>query len=258
MTGRPAEALASCERALAIRRELADAHPGLLQCRSELAQSYNNIGYMLHVTGRSAEALAAFGRSLVIRRELADANPNITEFQYQLARSHDLIGWLYRQTGKPAQALAAFERAITILSRLANDHPSVIVFPRNLALCYGHTGGIHREAGRPVEAAAAVRRAVSLLEQLPTLEPIDRYNLACGYADLAGLTTMPGSGISDAEGRAAAERAMDWLHRAVAAGFRSVDLFRRDHDLDPLRSREDFRLLMMDLEFPDDPFARGD
>jgi hypothetical protein len=28
-----------------------------------------------------------------------------------------------------------------------------------------------------------------------------------------------------------------------------------DHDLDPLRSRLDFRVLMMDLAFPEEPFA---
>jgi hypothetical protein len=29
-----------------------------------------------------------------------------------------------------------------------------------------------------------------------------------------------------------------------------------DTDLDPLRDREDFRLLMLDLAMPSDPFAR--
>jgi hypothetical protein len=50
---------------------------------------------------------------------------------------------------------------------------------------------------------------------------------------------------------------MHWLRQAVDAGYRNVALMQRDQDLDPLRSRDDFRLLMMDLEFPDDPFARG-
>ena len=31
---------------------------------------------------------------------------------------------------------------------------------------------------------------------------------------------------------------------------------RRDTDLDPLRSRPDFQVLMMDLEFPEEPFAK--
>jgi hypothetical protein len=90
------------------------------------------------------------------------------------------------------------------------------------------------------------------------LEAHDCYNLACLHAQLASLEAMPGSREEAAEGRAAAERAMQWLHRAVARGWRNVPVMERDHDLDPLRSRLDFQLLMMDLKFPDDPFARGD
>jgi hypothetical protein len=50
---------------------------------------------------------------------------------------------------------------------------------------------------------------------------------------------------------------MDWLRQAVAGGYRKLTVLRTDLDLDPLRSRPDFQLLMMDLAFPDDPFARG-
>jgi eukaryotic-like serine/threonine-protein kinase len=38
-------------------------------------------------------------------------------------------------------------------------------------------------------------------------------------------------------------------------GYRDADAFRNDDALDPLRNRPDFRLLMMDLAMPDDPFA---
>ena len=116
----------------------------------------------------------------------------------------------------------------------------------------------HRQAGRHSEAAIAAREAVAILERLSILEPIDCYNLACGHATLAGIGTMPGSGMSAVEGQAEAERAMQWLHRAVARGYRNVALMQRDHDLDPLRGRDDFQLLMMDLAMPADPFARTD
>jgi serine/threonine-protein kinase len=99
---------------------------------------------------------------------------------------------------------------------------------------------------------------MAIFERYSILQPIDCYNLACGHATLAGIGTIPGSGMSAVEGQAEAERAMHWLHRAVVRGYRNIALMRRDHDLDPLRSRPDFQLLMMDLEFPDDPFARGD
>jgi eukaryotic-like serine/threonine-protein kinase len=255
VTGKPAEALAWQERSLMIRQKLVEAHPSLPQFQSDLAPSYTRVGYMQHLTGKSAEALKSYERALVIYRELVEAHPNVTEFQFQQAASHDSIAWVLRQTGEPVEALAAFERAIAIHRQLVDAHPSVIRFQNRLALCLAHAGGLHLEAGRPAKAAAALRQSVAILERLPTLRPSDRYNLACGHADLAGIATMPGSGMTAAEGQAEAERAMQWLHRAVAAGYRNVALMQRDHDIDALRSRPDFQLLMMDLAFPDDPFV---
>jgi hypothetical protein len=48
---------------------------------------------------------------------------------------------------------------------------------------------------------------------------------------------------------------MTLLHKAVAMRYRSPDAYRTEDALDPLRGRADFRLLMMDLAFPVDPFA---
>jgi hypothetical protein len=45
------------------------------------------------------------------------------------------------------------------------------------------------------------------------------------------------------------------LRKAVAMGFRSPDTYRTDEALDPLRGRDDFKLLMMDLAIPAEPFA---
>jgi hypothetical protein len=45
------------------------------------------------------------------------------------------------------------------------------------------------------------------------------------------------------------------LHQAVAMGYRNPRAYRAESALDPLRSRDDFRLLMMDVSFPAEPFA---
>jgi hypothetical protein len=42
----------------------------------------------------------------------------------------------------------------------------------------------------------------------------------------------------------------------VSAGFRDAEHIKTDADLDPLRSRPDFRALILDLAFPSDPFSR--
>jgi hypothetical protein len=36
---------------------------------------------------------------------------------------------------------------------------------------------------------------------------------------------------------------------------RSVDAYRKDGGLDPLRRRDDFKILMMDVAMPAEPFA---
>ena len=47
------------------------------------------------------------------------------------------------------------------------------------------------------------------------------------------------------------------LRRAVDTGYRDAAEFRREPALDPLRGRDDFRLIMMDVAFPEQPFAAG-
>jgi hypothetical protein len=49
--------------------------------------------------------------------------------------------------------------------------------------------------------------------------------------------------------------AMEWVRRAVAMGYRIANELRIESALDALRSRADFRLLMMDVALLDEPFA---
>ena len=74
----------------------------------------------------------------------------------------------------------------------------------------------------------------------------------------------PTTGRPDAGQQADAEAdiAMSWLAKAVAAGYdapQHLAQMTRDHDLDALRDRADFRRLLgelFDRGFPKDPFAR--
>jgi hypothetical protein len=83
-----------------------------------------------------------------------------------------------------------------------------------------------------------------------------RFLSACAHAALAGLADHAGSGVSAAEASSEADTAMALLHQAIDLGFRSADVYRTEDALNALRSRRDFRLLMMDVAFPADPFAR--
>jgi hypothetical protein len=73
------------------------------------------------------------------------------------------------------------------------------------------------------------------------------YNLACSHAELASVAAKPGSAITEAEGCSEADRAMEWLRQTVVAGYRKLAALWTDPSLDPLRSRPDFQLPMMDV-----------
>ena len=87
---------------------------------------------------------------------------------------------------------------------------------------------------------------------------VDIYDLACNQSLLSGVASDAGSGLTAADGQAEADKAMETLRRAVAAGWRDRTHMRVDTDLDPIRSRPDFQVLALDLAMPDKPFARPD
>jgi hypothetical protein len=106
---------------------------------------------------------------------------------------------------------------------------------------------------------ASIRKAIDIHGRhgvpLPDATPLAIYSFACYHAILAGLAADPGSGLMAADGRADADRAMVYLRQSVDGGLRDPRSIRQDTDLKALRDRADFRLLVMDLEMPADPFA---
>ncbi len=257
-SGHEAEALASYQRARAIRQRLVEADPTVTQFQSDLAQSDNDIGFLQQESGHLTEALASLEQARAILQKLADANPAVTRFEGDLAQSHQVIGVVQDQTGHSAEALASYERARAILQKLVDGNPTLTLFQSRLAMSHSFVGQARQRAGRPAEASAEFRRAVAIMERLTDLEPdgYNLYNLACFRSLLSGLATRPGSGLTTAEARSLGEQAVETLRRAVAAGLQDVAYMRRDTDLDPLRSRPEFQLLLMDLAFPEEPFAQ--
>ena len=74
--------------------------------------------------------------------------------------------------------------------------------------------------------------------------------MPCSPALLAGT----GPAAAD-EARTEGDRAMEVLMRSVADGYRKLALMRSAPALDALRPRPEFQALLMDLAFPDRPFA---
>jgi tetratricopeptide (TPR) repeat protein/tRNA A-37 threonylcarbamoyl transferase component Bud32 len=258
LEGEATDALSAYRESLRIKRKVVEDHSRVAEYDRDLARGYSNIGILLRMTGKPAEALAEHEEALAIRRRLADAYAAVTMIQADLANSLNEIGCVLRQVGRTDEARASYERALAILDDLAEKNPTMTEVQEWLVEGLTGLGATRLAFGRGAEAVATWRRAVGVAERLRYPSNESLYCLASCHALLGGAAGLPGSGLSPEDGAAELDLAMATLRRAVAAGYRSVEWMRRDPDLEPLRSRSDFQLLMMDLTFPEKPFARGD
>ena len=169
--GRRAEAMASYEKALAIRERLVREFPTVTQFQSDLARSHHNIGALQSEVGRPAEAMASYELSRAIRERLVREDPLVTQFQEELAASHHNIGQLQDQLGQPRQSLASYEKAFAIQQRLACENPTVSKHRSHLATSHHSIGLLHLRTGRPLEAMKWNEQARAIWEQLALENP---------------------------------------------------------------------------------------
>ena len=196
-----------------------------------------------------------YEKTLAVLKQLSEAAPTHSRLLDALARTHRAVGRVHGRLNRPAAASAAYERALAIDRRMVREHPDLGGPRLELAAALGEIAWLRRRSDRPAEVAALLREAVGLRERTAAVGPRSRYEQARDLARLGALAAVLGSGVADAEGREALERAVHWLRKAIAGGFRVCDLRHTEAELDPLRTRPTSWRLLMDLAMPAEPFA---
>jgi eukaryotic-like serine/threonine-protein kinase len=223
--GRRPEALKLYEETLALRKAtLGTDHPKTLESMTNLAQCYGDVA-------RYGEALKLYEEALAVRRATLGADhPDTLESMTNLFMC-------YSNAGRRGEALRLCEEALAgYKAKFGVDDPRTLETTIFLAVCYA-------DAGRRTEALKLCEVTLPLFEA--KLGPNHRYtfgaiyNVACLHATLI-------AGSTDA--RKEADFAMEWLKKAVAAGYNDIAQIKTDPDLNPLRDRDDFKKLVSDLE----------
>jgi TolB-like protein len=174
------------------------------------SQGYEALGFSYQALGRREEAVQATEECVRLRENSTNAHFTLLISLNELGSSPEAKERL-KQAAE--QAIPVFERHV----RLNPDDYNARVQLAN----------VYWMADRNPEA-------LSKAEKISTVELLDGlalYNLACLYLHLQNP-----------------ERGMVMLRRSVEKGYREIELFRRDPDLDPLRGREEFKALMRELE----------
>ncbi len=250
---RDAEALPLLERARKARETLVKAGTSLVRDQTQLIRMHKQIAAIHARAGRKLQALASREPAVAIATKLANAGLDDLGIQSELTGAYLDIADLLNTTGTPSEALSWHDKVMAIHRRLAQAELSRWRY--NLANSLRLRGITLHQCGRPADAVSDFREAIKLLEGAPGPTAVDIYDLACCESLLSGIASEAGSGLTAADGEAEAVKAIDCLRWAFAAGWKQLDHMRVDTDLDPIRSRRDYQMLILDYGFPTNPFG---
>ena len=255
------EALDDYESAREAKQRLVGARPTVASYRADLARTEMNIGEILFLTGRLEEADRSYREAMEEQERLVAAHPEVDLYRSDLANTLYYVGRLRNAEGRLDEALAPLRRGADLQREVFEHNPgasgprrglSALLFEQSLAL---------RGLGLPREAAKATRDRIALWGS----NPGQYYDAAC---DLAQCLTLLDEHEADYD--ELADEAVRMLRLGLDCDpdrDRYLPVLARDDMLRPLRGHSEFRDLMLDglppgdparldLDFPDDPFAR--
>jgi serine/threonine protein kinase len=274
--GNHAAAEASLKQALLARERLAREFPHEPEHRVYLANTHANIGMNQLRQHKLPEAEASFRTATTIRTQLVTEFPGRPIYQQDLAKQHIQVGENLIRANRPGSALVAFDRALAAVAVAPPQErwPEIFAGLR-LEATTGRARALERlkryaealkDWDRAIELsptpdrprlralranslvqAGQVAQAVAEVAELAQSDGWNAgqwYDFACVYAVASGKEAGKKAGKKDEYAR----RAVELLQAASKAGWKNTAHMAKDSDLDPLRDREDFKLLLAELE----------
>ena len=227
-------------------RELVRIEPDVPEVRFLLARSLSNLGGLFVTRKEFDRAVGVLDEGNSLLESVTREYPRINRYSVAIAGNVDTMASIAGETGDSKRAKEGYERAIHILDDVLSRDPKNNqakqfrqTTRRNHALVTLRTGD-HEGATRELDALGA-----------EPLRPEEVYNLACtvslASALARGLDKLAKTDREALSDRLAV-RAVGMLAKAAADGFPDQAAmfaqFRSDTDLDPIRTRADFRELI--------------
>lgn len=270
--GRYTEALNLYKEIAGIQNaKLGPDHPDTLESITNLATSYGALG-------RHADALALHEDTLARRKSrLGVDHPQTLWSMYHVAVC-------YAALDRHADAAKLFEETLALqkvklgpdhrstlycmynlafsLAALGRDDDALKLHEETLALRSAKLGPNHRDTMASVEGVTesqvrkcakasdldGCRTVAERWEMLNRIDPRSLYAAACYRAITAKVIRANDHSPEGAKAaNAEADRAMVWLRKSVAAGYKDAAKIQTDKDLNPLRDRDDFQKLVASM-----------
>ncbi len=249
----PDEALVLVRQAIERLSELARADPEDPENFYALSGAFANLGWIMVKQGHFNEALPIFQRATDFGQTAYAMLPQALEYASQLVFIQARLGLFNLGAGKGEAGFPALDQAVEQSARIARDNPHAAQGHALHGLTLALRGKLQAHVGKKTEAAESRKQAQAALDQLPHRTASDFFLEASARASyvemMAEVGAVLGMSNDDKEAqRRQADLAMTALQKAVALGFKELDLLKTDSDLEPLRQRPDFQELVGTLE----------
>jgi serine/threonine-protein kinase len=250
--GKPAEAAATHEKARSLCQQLMDESPKEADYQSELARTLTALGSMADLDQNYARQAPLAGQATDLLERLVKDHPKRADYQSRLAQALTSLSLSHANLRQPEQAKEIAERALAVANNLVGAHPDVPEYLKQLGNARVNYAIALAQLGEHSRAATEVESAVAKAGFLWA-----PYNGACAYC-LCSVAAVRDGNLPNAERDKVAakylDRAMSLLHEAEKKGLfkqaQGVSGLQNDHDLDPLRQREDFKKLLARVQEP--------
>lgn len=281
--GRRAEALAACDRAWAELLPVLRAHPERVAWLPELSMYAVTLAELKTLSRDHSEVIARMSQTAAVLERCAAEQPEERPCRAHLATCYHLLGKLRNVGGK---GLADYRKAAELRRQLCREEPNNLAYRHMLGMSLGRVGATLGRHGSKEEAVTVLREATEqhrfALKRAPEHEEY-RALLSGAYRDLCGTLRAlkrpaeaaavaeewrklwPGnaerlfavagqfarcaacSGSACLQRRRLADRAVEVLGEAVAAGFKDGARMRGDRHLGVLQDHPGYRKLLARL-----------
>jgi hypothetical protein len=221
-----------------VRQQIADAYDAFADRKHAYRFAFG-VAQRFRELGQFPESNAWLGKVIDALEELLRNHPDQPDARTALAESLSARALYWFAENRYDLALKDWERRSQVSA--APLPPDVRVF---------YAGSLARQ-GEHVKAAAEAEA----LSGTTKLDSANMYNLACALA-ISVSAARQDRHLSLTERKACAERyakdALTWLRKSHAAGFfqlaGAVEQLKKDADFDSLRTREDFKQFLAEVE----------
>jgi tetratricopeptide (TPR) repeat protein len=239
--GRNDDAVREAQVSVEMNEALATEFPSVPRYRQVRAWMHHNLGRVYHRMKQWKEGEQEILRALALLEQLVQEFPNEPDYAGDLGWRHVTLAWASIEQGRPAQALERCERAEqafrqALLPKPGKDDPAL--------------AGIDWTRAYRARALAQLKCYPEALAEAQGCGPKPRnaYPVACAYSLLSAAALQDAKLAPPDRNKVAEARAsramellggMDWKQ-----SWWYLEYLKTDKDLEPLRSRPDFRALV--------------